>query len=74
MHTHIPFVHLQPGPEQTAPQAPQLLLSLFVFTQVPLQQLVPLWQTVPQAAQLLGSVFVFTQAPLQFVVPPEQTS
>jgi hypothetical protein len=67
MHTHIPFVHLQPEPEQTAPQAPQLLRSLLVFTQLPLQQLVPDGQTVPQAPQLLGSLLVSTQVPLQFV-------
>ena len=65
MHTHIPFVHLQPGPEQTAPQAPQLLRSLLVFTQVPLQQLMPFGQILPQTPQLLGSLFVFTQIPLQ---------
>jgi len=38
-----------------------LLLSLFVSTQLPLQQLVPLWQTVPQAPQLLLSLLVSTQ-------------
>ena len=65
MHTHFPFVHPQPGPEQTAPQAPQLLRSLLVFTQLPLQQLVPFRQTLPQTPQLLLSLFVSTQIPLQ---------
>jgi hypothetical protein len=77
------------GAVQTRPQAPQLLTSVPVFTQVPLHttwpgghcaaqvpftQLVPLGQALPQAPQLALSVFRFTQLPLQLVWPAGQVS
>jgi len=70
--------------EQTMPQPPQFLVSVWVFTQAPLHstcplgqgivqtprlQLVPCLQTEPHAPQLLGSVCSFTHKPLQFVCP-----
>jgi hypothetical protein len=72
---------------QTKPQAPQLLLSLCVFVQAPLQstwppvqpvgqaplvQAWPLGQAVPQEPQFEGSALVVVQNPLQEV--PEQAS
>ena len=54
------------------PHLPQLLESVFVFTQAPQQQVVPDGQTLPQLPQLLGSLLVFTQVPPQFVSPDAQ--
>jgi len=67
---------------QTVPQVPQLLLSLAVVTQLPLQkvrpegqvhmplvQLRPPEHTVPQVPQLLLSLAVVRQVPLQSVCP-----
>jgi hypothetical protein len=56
---------------------PQLLLSTFKKTQVPLQQVslpsgVEVAQTVPQLPQLEASLLVSTQVPLQHSDPPEQ--
>jgi hypothetical protein len=72
-------------PGHTVPQAPQLLLSVAVFThapphevvpagqaQAPAAQLVPPVQALPQAPQLALSVDVSTQAPPQAVVPAGQ--
>jgi len=69
-------------PGQTLPQPPQLLFSVLVLTQLPLQkvcpaghahtlfvQVRPLVQTVPQVPQLLLSFAVVRQTPLQSVCP-----
>jgi hypothetical protein len=71
--------------EQTMPQPPQFLVSVWVFTQAPLHstcplgqgivqtprlQLVPCLQTEPHAPQLEGSEVKVVQNPLQDV--PEQ--
>jgi hypothetical protein len=72
---HAPLLH---WPQPLTPQAPQLLVSLWRFLQLPLQQLNPAAQTFPHAPQLLLSFVVSTQVPQQCVplvqtqAPPEQ--
>ena len=71
------------------PQAPQLLLSVVLSVQVPLQLANPDWQvrpqvppehtypagqTLEQVPQLPLSVLVSTQVPLQFISPDWQES
>ena len=76
---------LQTPDGQTLPQAPQLLGSVFRFTQAPLQQTVPLGQhdplqqlpdeqELPHVPQLFGSRFRFTQVLLQQTSPTAQHS
>lgn len=74
----MPLVQLCPA-EQARPHMPQLLASVWVVTQVPLQSVCPLGhmramqvpavqvcpaaQALPQAPQLAPSVWVFTHCP-----------
>jgi len=64
------------------PQAPQLLVSIFVFTQAPPQRVSVIWQahmpavqrepppqTIPQPPQFVGLVCVSTHWPLHAVPP-----
>ena len=53
------------GMGHLCPQFPQLVGSLLVFVQVPLQQVAPMPQALPQVPQLVGSVLVLVQ-----VYPP----
>jgi hypothetical protein len=77
----VPFVQVCPE-AQACPQVPQLLTSVCVFTQSPLQatfgavqevvqvpfeQTCPEAQACPQVPQLLLSVWVLVQTPLQVV-------
>jgi hypothetical protein len=57
---------------QAAPQAPQLLGSEPVVTQVPEQQVVPVGHLWPQLPQLLLLIWRFTQVPEQLTVPEGQ--
>jgi hypothetical protein len=83
LRAHAPLVQTLPA-GQTAPQAPQLLVSDSRLVQVPLQSLRPAWhvnphwpleQTLPvghalaQVPQLPSSVWRSTQRPLQLVCP-----
>ena len=60
-------------PVQVMPQPPQLLLSVWLFLQAPVQQMPPLTrlvtQLVEQAPQAVASVFKFLHTPLQSVRP-----
>jgi hypothetical protein len=79
VQTQPPLAQLWPAP-QCCPQPPQLLASVWVLTQTPLQNCSPegqaqlpplqLWpegQACPQLPQLAGSVWVLIQVPLQRV-------
>jgi hypothetical protein len=75
-HAHAPAMHTAP-PVHAMPQPPQLLGSVFVSTQAPVQLVVPAGHIVvqviehtciavhivPHAPQFCGSVFVSTQTP-----------
>ncbi|HEY7033529.1 MAG TPA: hypothetical protein VH482_19490 [Thermomicrobiales bacterium] len=80
-HWQTPLAQLVP-PKQAVPQAPQLALSLAVFTHwpaqrvcplgqahTPLAQLVPPPQIVPQVPQLFASERTSMQPPSQATVP-----
>src|SRR4051812_45372869 len=72
-HEHIAPPHIALDAfnvEQTVPQAPQLLASVFGFEQAALQHLVlaPV-QGMPQPLQLSGSLMTFVQCLLQQVAP-----
>jgi hypothetical protein len=71
--------HVWPA-AQAFPQVPQLLASVWAFTQLPEQSVYPVAHTqapllqtklvpqaCPQAPQLLASLCMFTQVPLQVV-------
>jgi hypothetical protein len=79
---HVPFWQNWFAP-QTTPHMPQLFLSIFVLTQVPLHEVKPWrhWQVPPlqvpptphvllHAPQWSGLVCVSTHTPLQNVCPP----
>src|SRR6478752_1310156 len=73
VHEHIAPPHVAIDAlsvEQTVPQPPQLLASVFGFEQTALQHcvLAPV-QAMPQPLQLSGSLFTFVQCLLQQVAP-----
>jgi hypothetical protein len=73
-HAHWPPWQTCP-PVHVVPQFPQLLLSVWVFVQAPLQQVCPAGQVLPHSPQLFGSEARSTHSPKgnpQQVDPPEQ--
>lgn len=69
--THCPLRQLCPA-GQVIPQPPQLVMSLPVLTQMPLQKVVPPGQLVQvhvPGSSTVPPVQLFTQVPLQYCVP-----